>query len=83
MSFEGYFQLICKNGHYYHEGLYGDEENTKCPICKEECIWWNLVDTTNDEGTPVVPELLKRKSCKHCKTVLEEIYKIPKEGHLK
>jgi len=81
MSFEGYYQLICKNGHYYQAGLYTEEENTSC-FCGEKPIWWNLVNITNDAGNPVILKLLKRKICKECDSILEEIYEIPKEkGH--
>lgn len=51
MSFEGYFQFICENWHYF-EGPYdyaGDvpEENCLCPHCKSTLQWSNLVDVTN------------------------------------
>lgn len=73
MSFEGYYQLICKKGHCYIAELFGDEEGSKCPFCMSNTIWWNLVDTTNDKGHPIK---LKRKT----KTP-EETYYIPRKGH--
>lgn len=83
MSFEGYFQLICKNRHYYIAGLYGEEENTKCR-CGEKSIWWNLVNTTNDSGNPIEIKIKSQTICKHCKSVLETIFEIPKgKGHIK
>ena len=83
MSFEGYYQLICKNGHAYNAELYSSEEETPCPDCNEECIWWNLVDTTNDSGNPVRLKLKSQKSCDKCNSILEVIYEIPKNGHSK
>ncbi len=83
MSFEGYFQLICKNGHLYGANLYSSEEDTPCPTCNEECIWWNLVDTTNDSGDPIQLKLKTQKSCDECNSILEQIYEIPKNGHRK
>jgi hypothetical protein len=81
MSFEGYYQLICEKGHYYHEGLFGLEEKTPCPYCKSEPAWWNLVDTTNDEGLPIKLKVITKRICCKCGSVLEETYKIPKKGH--
>jgi len=84
MSFDGYFQLICENGHAYYEGLFGEEENALCPYCNKKCIWWNLVDSTNDCGKPITLELIKQRHCSKCGSILEEKYKIPKnKGHLK
>jgi hypothetical protein len=81
MSFEGYYQLICKKGHYYNTGLCGAEENTCCPYCKSYPVCWNLVDTTNDEGHPIKPKVLTKRICCKCGSILEETYKIPKKGH--
>ena len=83
MSFEGYYQLLCKKGHFYQTSLYNSEENTPCPVCQEECVWWNLVDTTNDSGNPIELKLKTQKSCDKCNSILEEIYEIPKTGHRK
>jgi len=58
MSFEGYHQLLCKNGHEWSRDVYEDYsfdgtdysdnmKNTICPQCKEKVVWWNLVDLTN------------------------------------
>ena len=50
MSYEGFDQFICENGHYYTIDasmiLYGDD-NDNCPICKAKAAWYNCVDTTN------------------------------------
>lgn len=49
MSFEGYIQHICKNGHYGVEpyDYAGDQPMWKCHECREGSIWSNLVDETN------------------------------------
>lgn len=47
MSFEGYHQVLCKNGHHFTAGLTMDRHSWWCPACKEGAAWVNLVDTTN------------------------------------
>lgn len=52
MSFEGYYQILCKNGHYHCEDCYssygyGDTLVWRCPECQEQVAWENLVDITN------------------------------------
>lgn len=58
MSFEGYYQILCKNGHkhscdcYEHiiftkdQCCYAGEEVWTCS-CGAHAAWWNLVDQTN------------------------------------
>lgn len=63
MSYEGFSQLLCKNGHYWevdcNELTYLDsfEEYPRCPICGEQIVWENMVDLTNgsydDEGNRI------------------------------
>jgi len=76
MSFEGYYQLVCTNGHQYNADLYGEEEHTKCPICNSCAKWWNLVNLTNgsfegdgDNETRIdgYVELVVEKAAKTCK----------------
>ncbi len=94
MSFEGFYQAICKNGHLFNFGVtYEWDEETKevCPYCKEHVAWWNLVDDTNcdragfihkfEELTPTVFETCQ--CCGHSKRVKEPTFKIPEgKGHL-
>ncbi len=48
MSYEGYYQFLCKNGHRWAVDAYsGDEKTEKCPDCGGKVYWWNLVDLTN------------------------------------
>lgn len=89
MSYEGYTQVLCKNGHYstrepYYHGFGGEGE--LCPICKEEIVWMNEVDQTNIEeiGYIEMVQFLKepRKTetcqcCGHTKEVAPATYRIP------
>lgn len=75
MSFEGYYQMICKKGHLWHIECYnGEPELVTCThkvagqTCGQPTKWWNLVDTTNgsfdDDGVTRIdgylePVLLK------------------------
>ena len=88
MSFEGYYQMICEKGHYSTIGVHLDEPETfLCPACKEQIVWWNLVDTTNGSfyngkriDRLIKMEVDKRKVCDKCGSVLETTFKIPKKG---
>ena len=93
MSFEGYYQTLCKNGHAYCFDCYESKEleDIKCPHCKEHLAWWNLVDTTNgsfdDDGKRIDGEVKLRKyergqkcvcpTCKNNHTTGLDKYHIP------
>lgn len=52
MSYEGYSQFLCKNGHRWsvdcHELMYCElEDYPKCPKCGEPAVWENMVNLTN------------------------------------
>jgi len=57
MSYEGFVQILCKNGHYFSFNCYNDptspaewgedKEKWKCPNCGEGISWRNNVDQTN------------------------------------
>ena len=91
MSFEGYYQILCKNGHEGSFDCYANEpESWTCPVCKEKAAWWNLVDQTNgsfehQKGKEVridgYVELKEKetKSCKCCGQVTETTYHIPED----
>lgn len=91
MSYEGYYQYICPNGHYWAEDVYGPNFK-RCLTCGELRVWSNSVDTTNgswEEDGPfddehridghVVLELIGESKCECCGHVKEQIYKIPGE----
>ena len=54
MSYEGYEQVICINGHAWnidaYESSYGLGD---CPYCKSRPIWHNSVDETN-KWNPII-----------------------------
>lgn len=52
MSFEGYYQQICVNGHYTECDVY--DHHHKCVDCRQEIIFENLVDETNCENSGYV-----------------------------
>jgi len=52
MSYEGYSQLLCKNGHKWsvdcNELMYCEPKDyPECPKCGEPHIWENMVNVTN------------------------------------
>jgi len=56
MSYEGFEQHVCKNGHRYDIPVmyYGDSDN--CHVCGAESAWFNGVDDTNGESYGKVPD---------------------------
>lgn len=60
MSYEGYVQKICGNGHYFRVDAYDDCSGPwadgekpgadNCPVCGKEAVWRNSVDETNGEN---------------------------------
>ena len=92
MSYEGYSQFWCKKGHYWTVDcnlLMYKSEKEKCPICNEEEVFENMVNTTNgsfDDGKRIdgfiQPKVIKEEKL-ICKCGNEHIcscsvYKIPK-----
>ena len=92
MSFEGYFQRLCKNGHYDTIDIYGfdNPEEESCLICGEPFVWSNLVNLTNGidletgKGYGYINLEINKpaiyEECPHCenkKIVSAETYKIP------
>lgn len=50
MSYEGYSQFLCKEGHYWEVDCYNmpfDKSLVGCPVCFTPAVWENMVDTTN------------------------------------
>ena len=98
MSYEGYSQFLCKNGHYWTEDCYMAGDDNECLICHGPVFWENMVDVTNGcyDYDPVTGEdtgkridgyvELEQKSvdkCDKCSSVLNETYKIPRKGRRK
>jgi hypothetical protein len=47
MSYEGYTEKLCKNGHLWGNDCYSDP--TPCPQCGGDFVWQHHVDQTNGE----------------------------------
>ena len=48
MSFEGFYQKLCKKGHYAEYDVHdANSDRTNCIICGTDYVWTNLVDITN------------------------------------
>lgn len=96
MSYEGYVQYLCRNGHYFHLGYdYGEGPEPTCPHCKAPVAMENSVDTTNcDDYGIITPEVLESlvvtkakvevcPTCKHEKQIEPEVHRIPTEEERK
>lgn len=65
MSYEGYEQHICANGHWFETepSCYfsdDDDDAPKCHICLAKSVFYNCVDDTNGESFGVIlPEAMK------------------------
>ena len=94
MSYSGFSQFWCKNGHYWTVDcnlLMHKIQQEKCPICKEPEVFENMVDETNGshEDGKRIDGFIKPKSIKkhkmqcpncHRHKICEcSTYKIPKE----
>ena len=88
MSYEGYVERLCKNGHLRSFDCWEDNEETKC-LCGEPFVFRHDVDQTNgddpnDQGTMPFPFEVDRAAtyvtCNlgHKHITSETTYKIPK-----
>lgn len=81
MSYEGFEQHICANGHYFtceeSFGGYFGEDGSSCPVCKASSAWCNGVDQTNgsSEGEIKYDDLIKNFQIK------EEVVETCNLGH--
>lgn len=77
MSYEGYWQCICQNGHYYTDGADAYNEEEPCGICKTPSAWRNQVDETNCDSWGEIPfDLLKKNFL-----ISEEVIETCNLGH--
>lgn len=93
MSYEGYVQCICKNGHYYEYNAYARDNDRVCYQCGTESAWTNAVSETNCDSYGQIPmkwlreQFLKEKAhvetCNlgHQHTVKQETFYIPTPSH--
>lgn len=88
MSFEGYYRMLCENGHLTSAEAIGfnDPEEEPCIICQKKIVWWEIIDMTNgsDEANPETKLEIKKKAkiiicptCNRPETITECTYKIP------
>ena len=84
MSYEGYTEYLCENGHHWQVDAHAENDDTACPRCKRPAVWSHNVDETNgiefdEEGNPdpaTVPYPLEVSG--HEEVVVRvPIYKIP------
>jgi hypothetical protein len=59
MSYEGYEEFLCPNGHYFsYDAMYmrdGHDGPLLCPHCQQSPVWTRSVDVTNGVD-PEYPE---------------------------
>ncbi len=93
MSYEGYVQNLCANGHLFeldaHNACYmgqytGEDGRVECPVCKADVAWSNQVDLTNDAGFPYIDFRAKSEvvvdtcdKCGHSEVKALPTYHIP------
>ena len=88
-----YYQLLCKNGHYWTE----EEKYISKDICEEYPYWYNLVDfkkfcrkiykckkiscigCKNNKAKTVILKEKEFERCSYCNSRLQKIYEIPKK----
>lgn len=93
MSYEGYTQNLCANGHYYvsGEGIYNDVGPCQCGAL---AAFTNHVDDTNCDEYGIIPTTVfttllleeeKVETCNlgHVHVVAEAVYRIPSEEEAK
>lgn len=92
MSYEGYEQWLCKQGHYFCFDCYSLplKEKWECPVCGQGLAWTNGVDQTNGGEVRYVSLKIKTKTkfescptCEHAKVVEVETFKIPNNKGIK
>jgi hypothetical protein len=54
MSFEGYYQLLCENGHETQGSQELTGSATWCEQCRGKIVYHNLVDCTNNEDEVMI-----------------------------
>lgn len=94
MSYEGYDNFLCRNGHLRGFDAHDDMDVRLycCPACGAGAAWWNSVDETNgiDEDTGhcpgyvelelATPAIYETCSLGHRHVTCEATYKIPPKG---
>lgn len=55
MSYDGYTQNFCVNGHFWEEPVFGYSSKQTCPECNQPKALSNSVDDTNGERFGEIP----------------------------
>lgn len=96
MSYEGYVEALCEDGHYYSWDCYDDppkvcDAKIKDGSCQKSLVWWNPVDQTNGDGSEFEAKLELAEeavydtcpTCSHNNMISQVRYKIPtNQGHM-
>lgn len=91
MSYEGYVQQLCTNGHYSQADAYAD--GFACVDCGAEIAWTNAVDETNCDSFGYIPPeefkkiLVKEETVEvcnlgHAHITSPAVYRIPAKDEL-
>ncbi len=97
MSYEGYVQGICENGHLTHfqePYIWGDSKPHACEVCEASIAWHNPVDQTNCDDFGIIPqsefdkllveaEIVETCSLGHQHVTKQAVYRIPTDNELK
>lgn len=86
MSYEGYVQALCVNGHYSTYDCYDFCSSHRCFVCTAPLAWVNDVDQTNceDEGYLdmaaflIAPAEVQQCNLGHSHEVAPAIYSVEK-----
>jgi hypothetical protein len=78
MSYEGFEQYLCENGHYHTFDAYEDVPKS-CPFCDKRWAWRHSVDQTNGEirGCPGTRPVRLKQIGEEEVTIMRPIYAIP------
>jgi len=96
MSFEGYSQCWCEDGHCFvsEAGMFADDSSFRCPHCKKPAVVVHTVDDTNCDSCGLILAqdiktfLIKEAVIEECptchakKVTSPEVYRIPTEEEI-
>lgn len=94
MSYEGYCQFLCSNGHLWEEGEnYGSKDYGPCPDCGAGIVFQNSVDQTNCDEVGIIiqkewnkleisEEVNKKCDLGHIHRIEPARYRVPSKDEL-